>query len=187
MLLMLSRARYGRNRTRFVTVPPELDCNCNNFALLNAALTAGMYPKILSIDLSNGQMRTISNNQPVVFHPSSVNFRRKPSDFGVNHLAYFTLMWASRSALMENLWSLGRHSKKLYAWETGPVDDVSMLLLCGEADFKVHNSGFCASQCLAELVVHLRSLYRTRPSLTARSNFAWPPKQILPSSTFATN
>ncbi|KAJ7446519.1 P-loop containing nucleoside triphosphate hydrolase protein [Mycena galericulata] len=122
----LNRAR-GRNRTRFVMVPPELDMNPGSPALLNAALTAGLYPKILSIDHSNRQMRTISNNQHASFHPSSVNFGRKPTDFGVNHLAYFTLM----------------HSKKLYAWETGPVDDVAMLLLCGDADFKlVSNAAF---------------------------------------------
>jgi len=30
-----------------------------------------------------------------------------------------------------------RHSKKLYAWETGPADDIAMLLLCGETDFKL--------------------------------------------------
>ncbi|KAJ7706044.1 P-loop containing nucleoside triphosphate hydrolase protein [Mycena rosella] len=123
----LTRARYGRNRMRFVTVPPELDLNPSNANLLNAALTAGLYPKILSIDPSNGQMRTISNNQHASFHPSSVNFGRKPTDFGVNHLAYFTLM----------------HSKKLYAWETGPVDDLALLLLCGDADFKlVSNAAF---------------------------------------------
>jgi len=123
----LTRARYGRNRTRFVMVPPELDSNSSNVFLLNAALTAGLYPKILSIDHSNGQMRTISNNQQSSFHPSSVNFGRKPTEFGVNHLAYFTLM----------------HSKKLYAWETGPVDDVALLLLCGDADFKlVSNTAF---------------------------------------------
>ncbi|KII93254.1 hypothetical protein PLICRDRAFT_35442 [Plicaturopsis crispa FD-325 SS-3] len=123
----LNRARYGRNRTRFVMVPPELDVNSSNPALVNAALAAGLYPKILSIDPANGQMRTITNNQPASFHPSSVNFRRKAADFGVNHLSYFTLM----------------HSKKLYAWETSPVDDMAMLLLCGEADFKlVSNSAF---------------------------------------------
>jgi ATP-dependent RNA helicase DHX29 len=54
-------------------------------------------------------------------HPSSVNFRMKPADWGTNHLAFFTIM----------------HSKKLYAWETGPVDDRALVLLCGEADFKV--------------------------------------------------
>ncbi|KAJ2920247.1 hypothetical protein MD484_g9, partial [Candolleomyces efflorescens] len=117
----LGRARYGRNRTRFVNVPPEYDVNSKNYALINAALVAGLYPKVLSIDSKSGGLRTVSNNQSASFHPSSVNFGRKAVDFGVNHLAYFTLM----------------HSKKLYAWETGPVDDLAMLLLCGETDFKL--------------------------------------------------
>nr|GAT48383.1 P-loop containing nucleoside triphosphate hydrolase protein [Mycena chlorophos] len=117
----LSRSRYGRNKTRFVYVPEDLDANAGNIHLLNASLTAGLFPKILSIDPSNGQLKTITNNQLAAFHPSSVNFSRRPTDFGVNHLVYFTLM----------------HSKKLYAWETGPSDDIAMLLLCGEADFKL--------------------------------------------------
>jgi len=117
----LSRARYSRNRTRFVTIPAELDCNSRNTVLLNAALAAGLYPKILAIDSSNGHMRTITNNQAAAFHPSSVNFRKNAVDFGVHYLSYFTLM----------------QSKKLYVWETGPVDDMAMLLLCGECDFKL--------------------------------------------------
>jgi len=117
----LSRARYVRNRTRFVTAPPELDVNSSNPILVNAALAAGLYPKILSIDPKTGQMKTITNNQHTSFHPSSVNFGKNPTEFGVAHLSYFTLM----------------HSKKLYAWETGPVGDLSLLLLCGECDFKL--------------------------------------------------
>ncbi|KAG7450382.1 uncharacterized protein BT62DRAFT_916822 [Guyanagaster necrorhizus] len=117
----LSRARCGRNRTRFIMVPPELDSNSNNTALFNAALVAGLYPKILAVDPTTNHMRTISNNQLAAFHPSSVNFGRKPGDLGANHLAYFTLM----------------HSKKLYAWETTPVDDLAILLLCGESEAKL--------------------------------------------------
>lgn len=73
-------------------VPHDLDSNSSNVDLLNAALVAGLYPKILSVDSQTGQMRTILNNQQASFHPSSINFGRKPTDFGVNHLAYFTLM-----------------------------------------------------------------------------------------------
>ncbi|KDR85121.1 hypothetical protein GALMADRAFT_131855 [Galerina marginata CBS 339.88] len=116
-----NRARYVRNRTRFAPIPVELDVNSNKPALIHAALAAGLYPKILSIDPKGGHMRTITNNQHASFHPSSVNFGKNPIDLGVNHLTYFTLM----------------HSKKLYAWETGPVDDLCMVLLCGEADFKL--------------------------------------------------
>ncbi|KIK96360.1 hypothetical protein PAXRUDRAFT_826025 [Paxillus rubicundulus Ve08.2h10] len=118
----LSRVRFGRNKSRLVIVPPELDSNSGNLAVVNAALLSGLYPKLLCVDPTNGlQMRTLSNNQTAFFHPSSVNFRRKPKDLAANYLAYFTLM----------------HSKKLYAWETGPMDDLAILLLCGECDFKL--------------------------------------------------
>lgn len=132
-------ARYGRNRSRLITVPAELDSNSTNYYIVNAALTAGLYPKILAIDPSSGQMRTITNNQAASFHPSSVNFKKKPSDFGINYLAYFTLMYVSllHPGSWQTTHSRNRHSKKLYAWETGPVDDIAMVLLCGECDFKV--------------------------------------------------
>ncbi|PFH54597.1 hypothetical protein AMATHDRAFT_134454 [Amanita thiersii Skay4041] len=117
----LSRYRYGRNRTRFVEVPQEYDTNSSSTAVLNAALAAGLYPKILSVDLELNQMRTITKNQLVTFHPSSVNHHKKLSEFGVNYLAYFTLM----------------QSKKLYAWETGPIEDIFLVLLCGECEFKL--------------------------------------------------
>ncbi|KAH8100605.1 P-loop containing nucleoside triphosphate hydrolase protein [Cristinia sonorae] len=120
----LSRSRFSRGRPRFVNVPPELNVNAANTWILNSALAAGLYPRILSIDvLKDGKsdLRTISNNQAVAFHPSSVNFGRRAKDFGVNHLCYFTLM----------------HSKKLYAWETGSVEDMALLLLCGEVDFRL--------------------------------------------------
>ncbi|TRM65724.1 P-loop containing nucleoside triphosphate hydrolase protein [Schizophyllum amplum] len=121
----LQRSRYTRNRTKFVSVPSEFDVNSENTFLVNAALAAGLYPKLLSVD-RGGTMRTISNNQAASFHPSSVNFKRRPLSFGVNHLAYFTLM----------------HSKKLYVWETSPVDDMAIALLCGDHDFKLTANSF---------------------------------------------
>jgi ATP-dependent RNA helicase DHX29 len=75
-----------------VFLPPEVDIHSENTALINAALTAGLYPKILSINPTNGQLSTVTNSQAVFFHPSSVNFKRRPQDFGVNHLAFFTIM-----------------------------------------------------------------------------------------------
>jgi ATP-dependent RNA helicase DHX29 len=75
-----------------VFLPPEIDIYSENNALINAALTAGLYPKILKVDPTEGQLSTVTNNQAVAFHPSSVNFRRRPQDFGVNHLAFFTIM-----------------------------------------------------------------------------------------------
>lgn len=61
--------------------------------MISAALAAGLFPKILSVDPQNGSLRTFSNNQPASIHPSSVNFRVR--DFGTNHLAFFTIMWVN--------------------------------------------------------------------------------------------
>jgi len=104
-----------------VTIPTELDVNSSIPAIINAALVAGLYPKLLAFDHSKAELRTITNNQAVWIHPSSVNFNRRLSDMGCNYFAYFTLM----------------HSKKLYAWETSPVDDLAILLLCGDSEFKI--------------------------------------------------
>jgi ATP-dependent RNA helicase DHX29 len=73
-------------------LPPELDLYSENVSIINAALSAGLYPKILYVDTAKGLLQTVTNNQAVSFHPSSVNFRRKPQDFGVDHLAFFTIM-----------------------------------------------------------------------------------------------
>jgi len=75
-------------------LPPELDLHSENVALVNAALTAGLYPKILSVDLTQGLLQTVTNNRAVAFHPSSVNFKRRLQDFGARYLAFFTIMFA---------------------------------------------------------------------------------------------
>lgn len=59
------RARYSRgSRTRFVTVPAEVNINAASEQVVGAALAWGLYPKILALDPS-GSIRTISNQQPV--------------------------------------------------------------------------------------------------------------------------
>lgn len=120
----LNRARFGRNNSykpRFMTIPSDLNSNGNSLSILNAALVAGLFPKLLSTDAATGQMRTISNNQVASFHPSSVNFRKQPRELGANHIVYFALMY----------------SKGVYAQETAPVDDLAILLGCGDCEFKL--------------------------------------------------
>lgn len=79
---------------RFVTPPPELDRNSANYAIISAALAAGLYPKVLAVEGKHGaeKLVTITNNQAVALHPSSVNKGRRPTDFGVHYLSYFTIM-----------------------------------------------------------------------------------------------
>lgn len=131
-LLTTPRARYSRGlNTNFARVPVELNVNANNTQVLEAALASGLYPKVLSMDATGG-LRTLTNQQPVSFvspaksqlcgafsdgqHPSSVNFKALRSEFDTSFLVYFTLM----------------QSRKLYAWESGPVNDRALALLCGD-------------------------------------------------------
>jgi len=126
----LSRARYGRRKTQFISVPEEYDVNGEDSAVINAALCSGFFPQILCVTPVTLTMQTLSNNRQAVFHPSSVNFDpellkpervRKPRNTDIKYWCFFNLL----------------HTKMLYASETGPVDNLAMLLLCGEVDFKL--------------------------------------------------
>ena len=45
-----------------------------------------------------------------------------------------SLVYVTRVVVID---AVDRQSKRMYAWEVGPVDDLALLLLCGEPDFKV--------------------------------------------------
>lgn len=144
LLTIPTSARFtSRQRVRFVSLPPDLNTNAQNNEswAINAALVAGLFPKLLIVE--KGKMQTLGNNQPVAFHPSSVNFRKRPEDLvgGGMCLMYFTLMYVRLGlrdvVKCELTLSISRHSKKLYVWETSPVNDHALLLLCGDVEFKV--------------------------------------------------
>lgn len=118
-----ARFRFNHSKTKFLSVPSYLDVNSSSLAMINTALVSALYPKLLIIDTKNGGLRTLTNGAPASIHPSSVNFKMKLYHLpkGINHLVYFTIM----------------QSKRLYAWETGTIDDKAILMMCGEADFKV--------------------------------------------------
>ncbi|UZJ54717.1 hypothetical protein CBS101457_004037 [Exobasidium rhododendri] len=117
-----ARFRFNHAKTKFLTTPPSLNVNSGSLAMINTALASALYPKLLVIDTKNGGLRTLTNGAPAAIHPSSVNFKMKLYHLpkGINHLIYFTIM----------------QSKRLYAWETGAIDDKGILLMCGDADFK---------------------------------------------------
>ncbi|GAA5869879.1 hypothetical protein JCM1840_007661 [Sporobolomyces johnsonii] len=120
----LISTKLGKSRTRFVRVPAELDVHSKDPKAVMACLAASMYPKLLVVDPQNGSMRTLANSAPAAIHPSSVNFAPgRRVDFGPNtrFVAFFTAM----------------HTKKLYVWESGSVDERAVYLLCGNADFQL--------------------------------------------------
>ncbi|WFD29457.1 RNA helicase [Malassezia sp. CBS 17886] len=118
----LARARgRGGARPRLLEVPPALDEYGECAPVVTLALAVGLYPKMLQIDRRTNQMRTLTNNQPAAVHPSSVNFRKPlQSPNSARHLMYYTILL----------------SKRLYAWETALVDDVMLMLLCGDAEYR---------------------------------------------------
>lgn len=93
----------------FVPISSDLNENAEDEYMINAALVAGLYPKILIAEGGNG-LKTLGNNQAISIvsdivrqvafgtdysfqkHPSSINFRTKVPDFGANHLVYYTIM-----------------------------------------------------------------------------------------------
>ncbi|PLW22095.1 hypothetical protein PCASD_17739 [Puccinia coronata f. sp. avenae] len=123
----------SNQRSRFCTVPPELDLNADQHKIVMGCIGAAMFPKLLvrdgAMQIGNvnsnaqGGWRTLTNSAPASIHPSSVNFSsgRRP-DFGdARFVTYFNIM----------------QSKKLYVWESGVVNEKAIFLLCGEADFKM--------------------------------------------------
>ncbi len=41
-----------------------MNVNADNLPVLSAALAAGLYPKLLSLDVGSGGLKTITNQQP---------------------------------------------------------------------------------------------------------------------------
>ncbi|KAF8752874.1 P-loop containing nucleoside triphosphate hydrolase protein [Rhizoctonia solani] len=133
------RLRFQRQRTKIMQLPESISSPDVNVGLIEAALTAGMFPKIISIDSSTGHMQTIGNNRPVAFHPSSVNFKRlyENSNLRTSAISHLCKSLRLLGTLADALTNVSyRQAKKLYASETGPASDLSLILLCGDCEFK---------------------------------------------------
>ncbi|GAA6031102.1 hypothetical protein JCM8097_004004 [Rhodosporidiobolus ruineniae] len=119
----LTSVRYGKSRTKFTRVPAELDTHSKDPRAVMACLAAAMYPKLVLVDQQTGALKTLANSAPAAIHPSSVNFQpgRRSDPFGTRFATFFTAM----------------HTKRLYIWESGAVDERAVYLLCGNADFQL--------------------------------------------------
>ena len=116
----LTRNRTRQGRPRLIEVPQELDKYAECPQAIQLALVAALYPKVAWIDTRTGAIRTMTNNQLITVHPTSVNFQTRPR-FGPSHfLLYHSIMM----------------SKRLYAWDTAYVDDLNVLITGGEPEFK---------------------------------------------------
>lgn len=116
----LARRRVRQGRPKLLEIPAHLNIYGLEASVVTLALVAAMYPKLLIVDEGTQQMRTLTNNQPAVVHPSSVNARKALGAPSLHFVLYHSIVYSHR----------------LYAWETAVVDDRMVLLVGGEAEWR---------------------------------------------------
>ncbi|KAL9070151.1 MAG: hypothetical protein Q9157_005921 [Trypethelium eluteriae] len=113
---------HARSTSRYRTFVPEIaKYNANNDSemIVNSVVAWSFYPKLLTRDGKG--WRNVSNNQSVSLHPTSVN---KTSTSDIKYLSFYHIMQSS--------------TRFTNAHETSPCPDISLVLLAGEADFKLY-------------------------------------------------
>ncbi|KAJ5102935.1 hypothetical protein N7532_003464 [Penicillium argentinense] len=115
----LNRARSGGRQRQFFTIPEEHDINSANDTVVNSVVAWSFYPKLLTREGKG--WRNVSNNQTVTLHPTSIN---KHADYALKWLSYYHIMQA--------------RNRNLNAHDTSAVDDFSIALLCGDAEFRMY-------------------------------------------------
>jgi ATP-dependent RNA helicase DHX29 len=115
----------GRRTQRLVEIPADLDVNSTNPVVTTTVIAVSFYPKIL---LRDGKAwRNISNSQSVSLHPSSINKSSNPTTgAAIKFLSYYSLMQSTSGAKTYN------------ALSTTPVPDLALLLLAGDAEWRIH-------------------------------------------------
>lgn len=117
---VLNRVRSYSRQRHFVPVLPHYNGNTANDLIVNAIIASSFYPKLLKREGKG--WRNVANNQWVSLHPTSVNksVERPPQ-------------WLSFYHIMQS-------SNKFYnAHETSAVEDFAIVLLCGDAEFKMYS------------------------------------------------
>ncbi|EWC44774.1 hypothetical protein DRE_06412 [Drechslerella stenobrocha 248] len=117
--IRLNRARYlRRGKQQFFQVPERYDIHSKNELVVTSTIAAGFYPKIIAREGKG--WRNIVNNQSLNVAFSSVNRRNA----GVSWLSYYSILQSS--------------NKYYDAYETSRVNDIALVLLCGDAEFKLY-------------------------------------------------
>jgi ATP-dependent RNA helicase DHX29 len=123
-LVNVSRAQLAHSsRSRqqsFVQVPTVFDTNSADETIVQSVIAWSFYPKLLVRDGKG--FRNVANSQQVSLHPTSVNKNNRDLKF----LSYYSMMASSAGAKFYN------------ALSTTGVADLPMLLLAGDADYRLH-------------------------------------------------
>ena len=115
----LNRVRSSTRNRDFVPQFASYNVNNENEVIVNSVVAWSFYPKLLARDGKG--WRSVANNQSVSLHPSSVN---KSSSANMKFLSFYHIMQSS--------------TRFTNAHETSPCPDISLVLLAGDADFKLY-------------------------------------------------
>ena len=115
-----SRSRHTRRG--FVEVPTRYTINDSNDLLINSLVASAFYPKLLRRE--GNAWRNVATNQSISVHPSSVNKTPVSGSQPPKYLSFYHIM--------------GSGNKFYNAHETSAVDEMAILLLCGEVEFRMY-------------------------------------------------
>jgi ATP-dependent RNA helicase DHX29 len=121
----INRYEIKRSHIQLCKVPETYNEYANSMPVVNAALTAGLYPKIAEYSRKTGQIS--NNDMELKIHPSSMLFGRKNmllSEF----MIYNTVVMNNNNPSTKD---------NVYMWETASVDAVAIILLATGIDIKV--------------------------------------------------
>jgi len=122
----LNRERFS-NRISFCPVIPEYNVYQRSIPVLNAAITAGMYPKVMMRNESVKAYVTGPKQETVWIHPSSVNFQKGGNSGAVT--GPDVSPWFVFNSLVK--------SSRMYVWESCRVGQFPLVLFGGELSVKV--------------------------------------------------
>lgn len=129
-------AQYDVKRGIQLCKMPET-YNAYSFSLpvINAALTAGLYPKIAEYAVASKQI--FNKGLELSIHPSSMLFR-KEHVFTSDFLVYNTVVMNNAN---------GQIKDKAYMWEASSIDAVAVILLATDMNIKVMVTKFFDVVC----------------------------------------
>lgn len=116
--------RYDLNRyNRLCQIPSVYNQYGDSTAMINAAITAGMYPKVAAYNKNNDTFIRPPNMLNMNIHPSSTLFKQQYQKHHSEFLVYNTVVM---------------NNDKIFLWENGIINAATLILFSNELVIKVY-------------------------------------------------
>lgn len=121
----INRYEVKRSLIQLCKVPEAYNVHADSIPVVNAALTAGLYPKIAEYLRQSSQI--VNKSMELQIHPSSMMFSKRKALLS-EFLIYNTVVMNNNNNQMKD---------KVYMWETSSINAVAVILLATGIDIKV--------------------------------------------------